>query len=149
MFNSRQILPALAAVSIVTVALTNLLDLTQRVPPAALEISGAVASSDPAMRQERRLAKLRESAKAHGISGAVGYLDDAPVGSPVDAPPRVQEYYLAQFALVPLVLDRVAAAHPWAIANFFTARRAIAVPPSWQVVEDFGDGVLLLHQSNQ
>jgi hypothetical protein len=100
---------------------------------------------DPVTRQERRFARLRAAMLARGISGYVGYLTDAPADAVLGNAARAEDYYLAQFVLVPAVLDLNYAAHAWVVTN----HRAAPAPdvPGYELAADGGDGVRLLRRS--
>ena len=100
---------------------------------------------DQVTRADRRFAALREQARVHGITGTVGYLEDAaPAASIRDAD---VDYFFAQFALLPLVLDANLSGAQWAVGNFRAPLLPNSIPATWRVVEDFGSGVLLLRRS--
>ena len=71
-------------------------------------------------------------------SGVVGY-----VGAPADS---IECYYLAQYALAPLVVDR-SPNHPLIVGNFPSSPSQ--VPENLEVLRDFGNGVLLLAGKGQ
>ena len=52
-----------------------------------------------------------------------------------------EDYYLAQYALVPLVVDG-SPNHPFVIGSFPNSQPSL--PENLQAVRDFGNGVLLL-----
>jgi hypothetical protein len=122
----------------ITLALTLMLSLLSSVraviealPSSQLKtLTGAVAE-----RSDLRFAELRRALPEHGV---VGYVGEAS-GS------EVKDYYLTQYALVPLVVER-SQDHPLVIGNFPSSR--LASPPATTeglvLVRDFGDGVLLL-----
>lgn len=90
-------------------------------------------TDDIAQRSDRRFAALRAALPPQEVVGYVGTSGATAVG----------DYYLAQYALVPLVVDH-SPNHPLVIGNFPTS-----LPPTGlssdhlQLVKDFGDGVLL------
>jgi hypothetical protein len=88
--------------------------------------------SDVAQRSDRRFAQLKAALPDHGV---VGY-----VGEP--ATPGLPDYYLAQYALAPLVLDH-SANHALVIANFPVAPSPGPPSRDLHLVKDFGNGVLL------
>jgi hypothetical protein len=81
-----------------------------------------------------RFVDLRPLLPRHGV---VGYLSDRP-----DA---VQEYYLAQYALAPLVVIQ-SPDPPVVIGNFFDpeAGTRLVAEGRFPVLKDFGEGLLLL-----
>ncbi len=99
---------------------------------------------DPVVAQEQRFAPLRAELLKRGIAGTAGYFTDVPRDRVFAEFRTVAEYYQMQFALSPLVLDLNTEHHPWAVANY---RATTVIPPGFQVVQDFGQGVLLLQQS--
>lgn len=91
-----------------------------------------VAADDIAKRSDQRFAALKLRLPA---SGVIGY-----IGEPGDR--AVPDYYLTQYALAPLVVDQ-SPDHAIVIANFPSAA-ASEIPQNLRVVENFGNGVLLL-----
>lgn len=82
-------------------------------------------------RSDQRFAALRTSALLPQ-QGVVGYIGDS--SDPSD-------YYLAQYALAPLVVDH-SPNHPLVVGNF-TSSPPVPAPDRLQLVKDFGSGVLL------
>ncbi len=83
---------------------------------------------------------LREAPNAAHITrddvcGVIGYLGESGNSSTPD-------YYLTQYALAPLVVDR-SSHHAIVIGNFPLSRPS-DLPPNLRLVEDCGSGVLLL-----
>jgi hypothetical protein len=132
--------------AVVWVAGLNVAHVATNVAPPRIEFPGA-AAADPVVRQEKRFKVLREKAHLAGVSGTLGYFDNFPANLPHDDPAVVREYYLAQFALVPWVLDRDATLATWAITNFTNSTMSKALPPEWRIEADCGDGVLLLRKA--
>lgn len=87
--------------------------------------------ADPATGADQRFAALKAALPPQGV---VGYVGES--GSPA-----VADYYLAQYALTPLVVDH-SSNHPLVVGNFPLSS---PIPPSGnlQLVKDFGNGVLL------
>lgn len=86
---------------------------------------------DIAARSDQRFAALKAALPRQGI---VGYLGDS--STPAD-------YYLTQYALAPLVVDR-SPDHALVVGNFFTALPPQTPPPlHLQLMKDFGNGVML------
>lgn len=130
---------------VVVVAVVNVVQTAQTVPPPPADAPSAAI--DPVRRQERRLAALHERVRAHGLTGVVGYIGDPPGGRLLEEENSVADFYLTQFVLVPLVLDAQPEAHEWAVANLRATTLQTRVPSGWRVVEDFGDGVILLRKA--
>lgn len=130
--------------AVVVVALVNLRALVERFPPAAPYADAA--ANDPAIRQEQRFAALRADLKARGLRGDVGYRGDVPPDRLFPDATACADYYLAQFTLAPFVLDPNFAAHNWCVTNFRTLPASARPLPGWRIVQDFGDGVLLLRK---
>jgi hypothetical protein len=88
-------------------------------------------SADPATSADQRFAALRAALPPQGVVGYVGESGN----------PAVADYYLAQYALTPLVVDH-SSNHPLVVGNFPLSPLS---PPSGnlQLVKDFGNGVLL------
>jgi hypothetical protein len=95
--------------------------------PATLKNS----RGDVARRSDQRFAALKSALPPRGV---VGY-----IGEP--GTPALGDYYLAQYALAPLVVDH-SSNHPFVIGNF-PASPPPNPPSNLQLVKDFGDGVLL------
>ncbi|MGB8062567.1 MAG: hypothetical protein WCF26_11775 [Candidatus Sulfotelmatobacter sp.] len=100
-------------------------------------IPGRSAPDDIAQRSDLRFARLKAALPQRGV---IGYLGDT--GESGVAP-----YYLAQYALAPLVLDS-SPNHPFVVGNFPSS------PPDrsaakLQLITDFGDGVLLFAGEDQ
>jgi hypothetical protein len=134
-----------AMMVVVVMAVVNVVHIAQTVPPPPRESPGAAI--DPVTRHERRLAALSANVGARGLKGTIGYIGDLS-GSRLAGDARgVEDYYLTQFALVPLVLDSNPEPHEWAVANLRTTIPQTRVPGSWRIVEDFGEGVLLLRKA--
>lgn len=124
---------------VAAVAAANVIHLAQSVPPAPVAVPAS--AFDPLSWHEERFAGFRKRAADHGVSGVIGYFGDT---SDAD-----DDYYYAQFALVPLVLDMDPQRHRWAVANLRTTSPATRLPANWRIVEDLGGGVLLLERLAQ
>ena len=133
-----------AVLIVVVVVVINVFNLVQAVPPPPAESPWAVV--DPATRAELRLATLRAKVQERGLTGTIGYLGDLPGDRLNDDHQAVEDYYLTQFVLVPLVLDLNPSSHGWAVANLRIAAASARVPGGWKIEEDFGNGVLLLRK---
>jgi hypothetical protein len=94
------------------------------------------ARSDGGERFANRQTRYRELRRLLPPHGVVGYLTDKP-----DA---VVTYYLAQYALAPLVLER-GAIRPVVVGNFFepAAAGALAARLGLVLQRDLGEGVML------
>jgi hypothetical protein len=133
-----------ALMIVVAVAAANLRHVAQAVPPPPAD--SPVAAADPVTRQERRLAALHQELKTRGLQGPVGYVDEPTDRRQPKDLRAVEDYYLTQFVLAPLVLDPDAARHDWAVANLRSDIPARA-PDGWRIEQDFGGGVLLLRKA--
>ncbi len=90
-------------------------------------------TDDIAQRSDQRFAALRAVLPPRGVVGYVGASGNAAAG----------DYYLTQYALVPLVVDH-STNHPFVIGNFPLSPPPTSSPSDHlQLVKDFGDGVLL------
>ena len=141
----RRVWQILALLPVVVVAAVNLARLTVNVLPPP----GPGATPDMAdliTRCERRFAGFREGAQRRGLTGRIGYVEDAP-GTVLPPELADADYGPAQFALVPLVLDSQLEKHNWAMANFRATAPEKTIPQDWSIAEDFGAGVLLLRKS--
>lgn len=85
-----------------------------------------------AQRSDERFAALKAALPKTGV---IGY-----IGEPGD--PGVGEYYLAQYALTPLVVDS-SLNHAIVIGNFPHDSTPRIMPGNLHLVADFGHGVLL------
>jgi hypothetical protein len=88
-------------------------------------------SHDVANRSDSRFAALKAALPARGV---VGY-----IGEP--GPLARGDYYLAQYALAPLVIDD--SPHHAIVIGNFPKSTPIAISDDLRLVKDFGDGVLL------
>lgn len=87
---------------------------------------------DISKRSDQRFAVLKTRLPAAGV---IGYLGESGDSSNPD-------YYLTQYALAPLVVDR-STHHAIVIGNFPRSQPS-NLPPNLRLVEDYGSGVLLL-----
>jgi hypothetical protein len=85
---------------------------------------------EAAQRMGHRFDSLRTVLPQRGVIGYIGQKEDG-----------VKQYYLAQYALAPLVIDH-SPNHPIVIGNFPTSTPT-ELPDNLQLVHDFGGGVLL------
>lgn len=113
------------------------------VPPRV----ASAGEPDSVVRQERRLASLRRSVEQRGVRGTIGYVGDQPGTRVLDDQQAVTDYFQSQFVLAPLVLDLSVERRQWAVANLRATKAAARVPAGFTIVEDFGDGVLLLRKA--
>lgn len=134
---------ALGLVALVIIAGINLAHVVRRVPAPPHFVS---APADAVMRSEQRFARVRDALKTRHVRGTVGYVADVPPERMRADAAAMEELFLAQFALVPVVLEANGAAGRWAIANLHRAAAAERIPRGFHVVEDCGDGVLLLER---
>lgn len=92
------------------------------------------ASAEKIPRQsDLRFAELKKNLPARGM---VGYW-----GDPSLTPPAVGAYYLTQYALAPLVVER-SLKHSLVVGNFPDSAPP-PFPTNLRLIRDFGDGVLL------
>lgn len=82
-----------------------------------------------ARRSDQRFAALKAALPPRGI---VGYVGDRG---------NLADYYLAQYALAPIVVDN-SPNHPFVVGNFPTT--PVPSTLNLQLLKDFGNGVLLL-----
>ena len=134
----------LAALTLAIVCAVNLAATIRRVPPAA-RFSDA-EHANPAVRADERFRSVRRALTTHGAHGTVAYLADAPPDQLAANPRAMEEYFLAQFALAPWVLDARVGSWRWAVADFHGAAAAERIAADYRVVEDCGNGVLLLEK---
>jgi hypothetical protein len=136
-----------ALVAVAVVAVVNIIFAVLQTPPVATD--SVTTPIDPATEQERRFSGLRHSVVVRGLHGTVGYVADFSADQLPTEPRRTEDYYLAQFALVPLILDPHFAPYDWAVTNLRSSTPAASVPAGWRIAEDFGGGVFLLRKVGQ
>jgi len=90
-----------------------------------------ITPDDVSKKSDQRFAVVKSRLPANGV---IGYIGEGGNSSTPD-------YYLTQYALAPLVLDR-SPHHAIVIGNFLLSRPS-DLPPNLRLVEDFGSGVLL------
>ena len=128
---------------IALVAGANLVQLVQRTPSPSH--APTPRSNDVVVRHEERVRRVVAALRAHGATGPIGYVTDvAPAELPGDWR-AMQDYFMTPFALAPWILEARYAECRWVIGNFKTAA-AQRVPPDFEVVENFGAGLLLLRR---
>lgn len=91
-----------------------------------------LASDDISNRSDQRFATLKAGLPTQGVIGYIGEPGDLALG----------DYYLAQYALAPLVVER-SKNHSLVVGNFPNSPPP-SFPPDLTLVRDFGNGVLLL-----
>jgi hypothetical protein len=89
-----------------------------------------------ASRSDQRFAALKAMLPERGV---VGYIGDPGRRDPGNS---AADYYLAQYALAPLVVDR-STKHPLVVGNFVDSPPMPAPASNLQLVRDFGNGVML------
>jgi hypothetical protein len=94
-------------------------------------IPGRSTPDDVALGSDLRFARLKAALPQRGVIGYVGDAGEA----------GVAPYYLAQYALAPLVLDR-SPNHPFVVGNFSSSAPATTFE-NLRLLKDFGGGVLL------
>jgi len=132
---------------VAAICVSNLAQATRRIPPPPR--FGTTIPANSVMRHEQRLARVREALKSHHVRGTIGYLADLPIEQLRADARAMEEYFLSQFALVPAVLDANMESCTWAVANLHGTPPAERLPAGFRIVEDCGDGVLLLRQENR
>lgn len=123
----------------------NLADTARRVPPPPRIAPAAPANN--ALRHEFRFAPVLAALRAHGVRGPVGYLSDLPPEAMRGNTAAMEQYFLSQFVLAPWILDADASRGAWAVTNLQRAPPAGRLPAGYEVVQDFGGGVLLLRRT--
>ncbi|MBL9200732.1 MAG: hypothetical protein JNL39_09515 [Opitutaceae bacterium] len=142
---ARRVLARAALLIVAVLAGVNVADVLRRVPVPPRVASAA--EPDSVARMERRLARLRHALETRRLRGVVGYVADVPAERVAGEAQATVDYYQAQFALAPAVLDLVAERHGWVVTNLRTAALAQRMPAGYVVVEDFGEGVALLRKA--
>ena len=100
-------------------------------------ILGRSAPDDVEQRSDLRFARLKAALPQRGVVGYVGDTGESGIAT----------YYLAQYALAPLVLDR-SSNHSFVVGNFRSSAASRAFD-KLRLVKDFGDGVLLFATQDQ
>lgn len=122
----------------------NLAHTARRTPPPP-----RLPSAEPAnnvLRHERRLAAVVAALRAHDVRGVVGYVSDLPPAAMRADTAAMEQYFLSQFVVAPLILDADIGRSAWVMANLHRSTAAERLPPGFALVEDFGGGVLLLRR---
>lgn len=91
-----------------------------------------LSQDDISKRSDQRFAGVKTRLPASRVIGYIGESGDS----------STPDYYLTQYALAPLVVDR-STHHAIVIGNFPLSPPS-NLPPNLRLVEDFGNGVLLL-----
>jgi hypothetical protein len=100
-------------------------------------IPGRSTPDDVAQRSDLRFAKLKAALPQRGVIGYVGGTGKSGVAS----------YYLAQYALAPVVLER-SPNHPLVVGNFPSGSPDDSAA-KLRLIKNFGDGVLLFAGEDQ
>ena len=129
---------------VVAVSSANVVRMSVGTPPALLDSFGV--ANNYVMRREQRFSAIRAGIAARGLSGTLGYLGEQPKGQWQVGSNSVENYYLAQFVLAPLILDADAVRREWIVADLPKGKLAARTPSGWSVAEDFGDGTFLLRR---
>lgn len=91
---------------------------------------------DVSQLSDQRFAPLKSRLPPQGVVGYIGEAGDS----------ATPDYYLAQYALAPLVVDR-STGHDFVVGNF-PASTPASPPPGLHLVVDFGHGVLLFRSED-
>jgi hypothetical protein len=89
------------------------------------------AVDDIGARSDKRFAQLRSRLPANGVIGYIGETGDS----------ALPDYYLTQYALAPLVIER--SAQRSIVVGNFPDTLPSEIPADLKLVQDFGNGVLL------
>ena len=135
---------ALVVAAVVVTAAINLAQTVRRVPPPPRRPEAP--ATDPVVRNEARFAAVPAALQRHEVRGVVGYFCDLAPEVMAATPAAMEDYFLAQFALTPWVLDPRATDRPWAIANLRSPGGAERLPAGYRIAANFGGGVLLLER---
>jgi len=122
-------LPARTTTGIVLFVLCSLLSTLRIVWSAPNPARPAV--DDIYSRSDQRFAVLKTRLPLRGVVGYIGESGDS----------ATPDYYLTQYALAPLVVER-SSAHSFVVGNF-PSLSPKGIPLNLRLVEDFGNGVLL------
>ncbi|HWZ80841.1 MAG TPA: hypothetical protein VNX87_30165 [Candidatus Sulfotelmatobacter sp.] len=91
-----------------------------------------ITTDDVSKKSDQRFAAVKTRLPASGVIGYIGGNGDS----------STPDYYLTQYALAPLVVDR--STHHTIVIGNFPLSQPSSLPPNLRLVEDFGSGVLLL-----
>ena len=106
---------ALTLLCVAIVAAVNLYRLAATVlPPVTAEAPAAML--DYVTRSELRFGRFRHAAQARGLSGTIGYIEDLRGNDP-EWPDFEPDYFVAQFVVLPLVLDADLERTLWALGH--------------------------------
>lgn len=101
----------------------------------------ARSAQDEISAYQRRLEVLRPALPARGVVGYLG--DPEPTGA--GALQHFRRYLLAQYSLAPVLL--IESAEPDLVVGNFLPGATPAPPAGFQLVRDFGDGLVLFRRS--
>jgi hypothetical protein len=87
---------------------------------------------DIARRSDQRFSALKAALPERGV---VGYIGERGI-------PALGDYYLAQYALAPLVIDH-STNHALVVGNFSPQSSPGTLPPGLHLIREFGGGVFL------
>ena len=124
--------PGRITIGIVLFAACCLMSSARLVIDAPRPASVRNSREDVAKRSDQRFSAVKAALPGYGV---VGY-----IGEP--GTPALADYYLAQYALAPLVLDR-SPNHALVLGNFPDESAPATPSGDLRLVQDFGDGVLL------
>ena len=122
------------AIAVAVFAVCCLLSAVQMVVKTPTPGSLKESPDTVAQRSDLRFAALRVALPKRGV---VGYAGESGADAVVLA-----DYYLTQYALAPLVVDR-SPNHPVVVGNFPSGPPARPPQENLRLVKDFGNGVLL------
>ena len=123
----------------------NVVATARRIPPPPR--TPPETPQDVVMRLEQRMSGVRDVLRTRAVRSPLGYVADLPAAELGTSHEGMQEYFLAQFALVPWVVDPKTEDCRWIIANLHTKPIADRIPAGFRVAEDFGRGVWLLEKT--
>lgn len=99
---------------------------------------------DLVTQHEKRYQEIRKALPQNTTVGYISSLSDPKnILSVADTTHEVQEYYLAQYALSPVVLER-GKDHSLVVGDFYRPDIKIEIDKNLTIVKDYGNGVLLL-----
>ena len=130
--------------ALLTVCAVNVVGMVRRVPPPPRVAPALPANS--VMRQEQRMEELRRALERRQVSGTIGYIGDVAASDLAASPAGREDYFLAQFALVPWVLEARAPEREWIVANLRATSITDRMPAGYRVSDECGDGVFLLRR---
>lgn len=138
--------PTLAGAAAALLAAASAWDLASvaRRPPPAIAVA-TVGATDVVTRTDDGWASVAQQIAARRIAGVVGYWGPVPADELHGEGPEVQRFYLAQFALVPVILQ-ADGLREWLVTDLLP-EESRPLPPGYVTVREFSDGRRLMRRT--